>query len=471
MKSRRTRLFTFVVFVVLASLDNAAAGVLPPLYAVIARDFATSEAALGGVTAVYILILAVSAVFWGYWGDGRQGDRLGQRKPLLLLGTVVWGTAMCFSGLASDFTHFLWWQMVTAVGVGGISSVGFSVVSDLIPFRRRGLALSLWSVSQGLGAAAGALIASSLGAYNWRLPFFLIAGAGFFFAFLYLFTHEPERGVREPELAPLFAAGGVYKYRISLADLRSIFDRRSTAWLMAQSFFVSLAYGSTVWIPRWAIARVQAEGYTLEVATIVGNLFVALFSVGGFFAIPAGHLGDLWQRRTVHGRAWLGALGLLGSVPFFITLFFLPLKGITIPTDSSLLRIIGAILISLITNGWVVLAFVIALIGSILVSADPPNWAALITDVNLPEHRGTVIGLTRLVRATGNAVSVGLTGLILAALTANFSPPANYAVGLALFQLLLIPAALCYYAVSQTVAQDIAAVRQTLAHRVTQLAG
>ena len=456
---RPRRLFAFAVFVVLASLDNAAAGVLPPLYAIIARDFATPEAALGFVTAVYVLIVAVAATIWGYRGDS------GRRKPLLLYGTVLWGAATILTGTSPTFLHFLLFQIITALGVGAISSIGFSVASDLIPARRRGLALSLWSVSQGLGAAFGALLGSTLGAYNWRWPFFLIAALGFFFALLYFFIEEPGRGRAEPELAPIFAAGKRYSHRITFADIRTILARPSNAWLLWQSFFFSLAYGSTVWVPRWAIARVQAEGYGLEIATIVGNLFVALFSVGSFFSIVAGHWGDRWQRRNPRGRTILSTVGLLGSIPFFIVLFFIPFKGVVIPAGGNLLQIGGAVLVTLFTNGWVIAAFLVALIALALQATDPPNWAALITDINLPEHRGTIIGLSRLFRAAGNAISVSLTGVVFAVLSADLAPPHNYAAGLALFQLLVIPAALCYLGASRVIPHDIARVRQTLVDR------
>lgn len=459
---RQQRLFAFTVFVVLASLDNAAAGVLPPLYAIIARDFATAEAALGFVTAVYVLIVAASATIWGYRGDS------GRRKPLLLYGTVLWGVAMVLTGMSPTFLHFLLFQIITAVGVGAISSVGFSVISDLIPVRRRGLALSLWSVSQGLGGAFGALLGSTLGAYNWRWPFFLIAALGFFFALLYLFTQEPRRGHAEPELAPIFAAGKTYSHRITFADIRLILARPSNAWLLWQSFFFSLAYGSTIWVPRWAIARVQAEGYGLEIATIVGNLFVALFSMGGFFSIAAGYLGDRWQQRNPRGRTILSTIGLLGSVPFFVMLFFIPFKGVVIPIDGNLLEIGWAVLITLFTNGWVMAAFLVALVALALQATDPPNWAALITDVNLPEHRGTIIGLSRLFRAAGNAISVTLTGLTFTVLSAGLAPPDNYAVGLALFQILVIPAGLCYLGASRAVPYDIVRVRQILVDRAAR---
>ncbi|MCA9978726.1 MAG: MFS transporter, partial [Anaerolineales bacterium] len=124
------RFFAFLVFVILASLDNAAAGVLPPLYAIIARAFATDDAALGLITAVYVIIVAIAATVWGYRGDQ------GQRKQILLIGTLIWGIGMVGSGLAASFWQLLLGQMVTAVGVGGISSVGFSIISDLIPIHR-----------------------------------------------------------------------------------------------------------------------------------------------------------------------------------------------------------------------------------------------------------------------------------------------------------------------------------------------
>ncbi|MEM7118494.1 MAG: MFS transporter [Chloroflexota bacterium] len=451
--------YSFLVFVILASLDNAAAGVLPPLYAIIARDFAADEAQLGLVTAVYIIILAASAAVLGY-----QGDR-GQRKGWLLGGTVVWGTAMVLSGQANSLGAFFFWQAITAVGVGGVSAIGFSVVSDIIPAHRRGFALSLWSMSQLLGAAFGALLASTVGATNWRWPFFILAAIGFLFALLYFFTKPPQRGQAEPELTAVFAANKRYEHRITLADLPHIWARRSNRWLLSQRLFLSLALGSTIWIPRWAIARVEAEGFALETATIVGNFFIILFNVGSLLAVLAGHLGDRWQQKNPFGRVNLALIGLLGSIPFFIILFFLPLRDIAISDNDSIAQLALTILLSVFTNPYVALAFVVAFIAVTLFSAEPPNWAALITDVNLPEHRGTIIGLSRLFSAVGNASSVSLTGFLITYLTAQFTPPLNYAVGLALFQLLVLPAGLCYFGVRKYVVMDKTAVRTLLTQR------
>lgn len=422
----------------LASLDNAAAGVLPPLYAIISRELQASEASLGLVTAVYVIIVALSSIFWGY-----QGDK-GQRKPLLLAGTAVWVLMMISTGLISTFPLFLLFQLGTAVGVGAVSSIGFSVVSDLVPAHRRGFALSLWSISQGLGAAFGALLASTAGAYNWRFPFFVIAAIGLLFGLLYAFIPEPKRGQSEPELQPLFEAGLTYQNRIDRQAIITIMSQPTTRWLLIQAFFFSMAFGASVWIPRWAISRVQAQGFELESATIIGNAIVLLFSVGSFASIYAGHLGDKLERRGLRKRPLLAMSATITSLPFFILLFFMPLEGVPPPTDDTLFTYIIWIWQSFLQNPLLVVAFLIALIGNALLTADLPNWAALITNLNLPEHRGTAIGISRLFRAAGNAIGIAVAGFLFQHLQQTFTESTAFAIGLSIFQSITLISSLCY---------------------------
>ena len=62
-------LYTIVVFVTLASLDNAAIATIPSMVLPITEALNTSETAIGFLTATVILVTALSAVAWGYWGD------------------------------------------------------------------------------------------------------------------------------------------------------------------------------------------------------------------------------------------------------------------------------------------------------------------------------------------------------------------------------------------------------------------
>ena len=164
--------FTVVLFVVLATLDNAAIGVVPSLFPVIAEDLSVEESALGFVMALSILIAAFTSVLWGYLGDRTS------RKRLLLYGTLIWGIATALTGSSQSFLGYLLFQVITALGLGSIASVGFSVLSDFVTPRRRGLIMSLWGMSQGIGMGGGLFLGGLLGAEDWRVPFFVISGAG-----------------------------------------------------------------------------------------------------------------------------------------------------------------------------------------------------------------------------------------------------------------------------------------------------
>ena len=180
--------FTVVVFVILASLDNAAIGIVPPLIKVISKDLAVSEGSMGIVTAMSILVTAITAMPWGYMGD------LWNRKTLLVTGTVIWTSGSFFTGLSTSYWQFFSLQLVTAIGLGCILSVGFSVITDFVSPRRRGLAMSFWGISQGLGLIAGNFLVIISGITDWAIPFFVVSGAGVIFGGFYLFAFDPNRG-------------------------------------------------------------------------------------------------------------------------------------------------------------------------------------------------------------------------------------------------------------------------------------
>ena len=219
--ARVHRTYTVVVFIVLASLDNVAIGLVPPLYDPIGARLDGPEAALGAVTAVSYLITAVAAVGWAYAGDRTN------RKRLLMIGTLLWAAGTGGTAFAGGYLAFLAAQALGAVGLGAVASVGFSVVSDLISPRRRGLVMSFWGLSQGAGTLAGTLLGGLLGAGDWRRPFLLLAAVGLAATLAYLFTQTIHRGQSEPQLARVFAAGEDYDYRISRADLPVIARRRT----------------------------------------------------------------------------------------------------------------------------------------------------------------------------------------------------------------------------------------------------
>ena len=460
--NRPHRLFTVAIFIVLASLDNAARAVVPPLYAVIAADLGVTDASLGFVTALSIIVVAITALIWGYWGDR------GSRKMLLLYGTIIWSVSMFLTSVSQTYLQLMIFQLLTAVGIGCIASVGFSIVTDLIAPRRRGLLMSFWGLSQAGGGGFGALVGSMLGASNWRLPFVVIAIAGTVFALLYLFTYEPRRGQSEPELSKLFESGERYGRRIRFTDLKKILRTRSNLWLILQGFVSTIAFGSLVWMPSFYISHLETLGYPLETATISGNILSLMMQLGLYASILGGYLGDRWQRRNLAARAWICTIGSLSAIPFLLAFFFVPLPEFYLPADATTGELVWTTLMSVFTNRWVAIAFVLSFIGFGLMSLDAPNRSALLSDINQPEHRGTIAGFSTLLVGAGLALGNSLTGVTQTMLAGELAPPLNYATGLALFQLFFLPAAYFYYRTTRSSPSDIARSRKTLARRAQQ---
>lgn len=451
--------YTITVFVLLASLDNAALALYPVLTKVMAADLDLSERAVGMVTALVILVTAVTAVVWGYYGDRSR------RKPLLFWSTILWSVGLILVARSRSPGALVWWSVVVGIGLGAVSSVGFSMIADFIGPRKRGLAMSFWGLSQGAGGFFGVLVGGVLGATNWRSPFVGLGMIGLGVALLYLTTVDAPRGRSEPELAKVLAAGGVYEHRIEKTDLVPLIRIRTNRWLILQGLTGQLAYGSLIWVPLLYQSKVQALGYDLPTATAVGAVFGAIFQIGGVTSILSGYLGDRFQQRTTRARALISMVGILGAIPFFVAFFFIPLTGLDIPTDQGSIGIVFATLASVVTNPYAASAFLLSVLALAFTSADSPNWYALISDVNLPEHRGTVFGLGNLSNGLSRTLGNGLTVIAAGLLASRFAPPLNYAIGLTAFQIFFIPTGLCYWMASKTCPTDISRVRSLLAER------
>lgn len=457
--SRAHIVYTITIFVVLASLDNAAIALYPALTKVMAADLGVSEPGLGLVTALVILVSAITAVGWGYYGDRTR------RKPLMFWATILWSVGLLLVARSRSLAELAWWSAVMAVGLGAIASVGFSVISDFIAPKRRGLAMSFWGLSQGTGGFFGILVGGVLGAENWRTPFVGLALTSIVVALIYLTTLDAPRARSEPELAAALAAGAAYEFRIEKSDLPLLFRTRTNRWLILQGLTAQLAYGSLIWVPLLYQSKVQALGYDLSTATAVGAVFGAIFQIGGVTSILTGHLGDRFQRRTARARAIISMVGILGAIPFFVAFFFVPLTGLDIPTCEGSMAIVLATLASVVTNPYAAAAFGLSVIALAFTSADSANWYALISDVNLPEHRGTTFGLGNLSNGVSRTLGNGLTVVAAGLLTARFAAPWNYAIGLTVFQVFFIPTGLCYWMASKTSPGDIERVRALLAER------
>jgi MFS family permease len=457
---RLHRLYTVVVFILLASLDNVAIGLVPPLLSPISEEFGVGEGAVGAVVAATYIISAVAAVGWAYVGDRSR------RKPLLMIGTLLWAAGTAASPLAGSFWGFVAAQIVGAIGLGAVGSVGFSVVTDLISPVRRGVVMSFWGLSQGIGTLAGVLIAGLLGGTDWHRPFFAVTAIGVAATLLYLFTYNIPRGASEPQLKAAIARGE-YEHRIDRHDLPQILGRRTNVWLILQGFTAQMVFGSLVLLPRLFQAKAEAIGYSQETAIAIGSVYATLFQLGGVLSIVGGLVGDRLQRRTPRGRAMVASIGILAGIPFYVVLFFVPIR-LDVADGAGGGAVVSGVLASIVAEPLMAASFLAALCALALTSANSPNWFALIAEVNPPEHRGTTYSLGNLVNGVGRAAGTSLVNVSFAALQRALPPPLNFAVGLAVFQAFFIPTGIMYWLASRTSPRDIESVQHTLNERAAE---
>ena len=453
-------IYTIFVFVALAAFDNIIIGLFPPLFSFIAKDLNVNLSALGVVSAINILVTAISSVYWGYLAGKFN------RKRLIIIGTIFWSISVFLTSRCSTYIQLFIFQIFTGIGLGCIASIGFSVLTDYIPHKFRGMLLSLWGMSQGFGGIAGALMASLIAtATNWRKPFEIVSIIGFFLIILYLFIKEPTLGESDPELRELIKEGYEYNYNIEFNHLYEIASKKSNILLFFQGFFMNITTGSLIWLPTLYISKIQHQGYSTGTATIAAGYLFALFQIGGLTTGFFGYLGDVFQRKNYKGRALLTSFFVFITMPFYVAMFIMPMNNLMLPNNSNPSLIFLSLLKQIVINPWLTGMFILSFLASAAQSANTPNWLALITDVNLPEHRGTAFSVANLANSLGRTLGNIGVGFLLSIVSAYRGEPQSYVITLIIFQMFLIPSSYYYIKMAKNNDKDISEVKSILRER------
>lgn len=453
------RTFSVILFLVMASIDNTVLAILPQVVPSVGAEFGVPDRLATLIVSLNLLVVALTGLVWGYRSDQRD------RRRLLLIGTLAWALPVALVRWADSYPTFLALMLLAGLGLGCISTVGYSIITDLVPERRRGLLLGIWGLAQGIGSLlAGLLVGRLLEQQGWRAPLEVMALAGLGCSALALLAVSPAPGSADEALRALHARGGEYPYRIRRADLPLVLGKASNRWLMAQGFLAQLAYGPLYLLVVLLTARLTAQGLPLERANSLAALFWTMLQLGGIISLLWGWLGDRLQQRNPRARALIAAYGFWLALPCYLALFWTPLP-LEAPAGGSALALLLA---QLRSSAWWWIAVLAATLAVAAQATNAPNWFALVSDVNLPEHRGTAFSLVTLANNLARALGTLLAGVTFDLLRRGLPEPINYALGLSLFQLFFVPAGLCFWLAARHAPHDIAAVRATLHLRAAQ---
>ncbi|MHA1312117.1 MAG: MFS transporter [Candidatus Helarchaeota archaeon] len=449
-------LYTIIIFIIMASLDNAAIAILPAITSLVASELKISDNIVLNIISLITFIIAFTSFFWGYWGDKYP------RKKLLIYGSLLWAIMNFLTYFSVNAYMLLFFQVLTGVGLGCIASVGFSIIVDYISPKKRGLALSLWGLSQAAGTMVGYFIAILYAPdFGWSFPFLVISIVTFLFIVLYFFTEDPKRGGTEEELKRLFEEGKLYEYKIKKSDLKMIITNRSNVFLILQGAFAQIGWGAIAILPSVFAYKIAVYGFTIKDGLKVGGIIAALFQLGGVFSILFGWIGDKLQQKTYKGRSIISAIGSFTGIPLFIVMLLIPYNFTTVSFTNPVIFIFE----QLATNPFFLTAFICSFFAAMMMSADSPNFFALVGDVNLPEHRGTLFGLSNFTNGIGRSLGTFILSSFQILLVPFVGFTNSWIYAMVFIQLFYIGTGIFYTLTALTAPKNIRNIKSILADR------
>lgn len=205
---------------------------------------------------------------------GRLGDR-GGRRPLVVVGALLVAASVALY-LAIDSEVMLF----AARLLGGVGEAAFFVgagtmVTDLAPARRRGEAISYWSVAVYGGLAMGPTLGEFvLNGDHYQRVWIVAAVLSVMAAVVGLFTHETADLAVKVEPAPLINRNAIgpgtvlFLGMISMSGFAAFVPLYVSDIGMKDSGLVFLLYGSTVLLVRILGAKIPDRLGTLRSGTI-----------------------------------------------------------------------------------------------------------------------------------------------------------------------------------------------------------
>jgi benzoate transport len=133
----------------------------------IAKEWGTTQAALGIVMSMELIGMAIGSFILG-----GVADRIGRRRTLLGCLIVMTG-GMLLVTTAANAIQLSIWRVLVGLGIGGILACVNAVVAEFSNVKRRGLCISIMVIGYPLGGTFGGMLASLLlQTHDWRAIFY-----------------------------------------------------------------------------------------------------------------------------------------------------------------------------------------------------------------------------------------------------------------------------------------------------------
>jgi AAHS family 4-hydroxybenzoate transporter-like MFS transporter len=282
------------IFIMLVDgFDLQAMGFVAPE---IVKDWGIKPSDLSAALPASMVGMAIGSILLGW-----ASDVIG-RKTSYIISIVFLGIGSFFCAHANDLTDLTIWRVVTGVGLGGVTPIAATLITEWTPKHARNVAVACSIVAVPFGGSLGAMIAREIiPAYGWRGVFWVgaLLPLVFFVVAIFLLPESPKYLARRP------------KHHARLAQLlnRLFREQRFTG---NENFVVSEPPPSP---SNWfaTLLNKQYRWITLLLWAVFAFNTVALYSYANLLPTVLTSLG-MSTVASLKGSVYLNAGAVIGAI-------------------------------------------------------------------------------------------------------------------------------------------------------------
>src|SRR4051812_38468488 len=405
-RSQQSRGWTFAIVSValfMVVLDNlVVTTALPSIRADLGATIQSLEWTVNAYTLSYAVLLLPGAAL---------GDRFGRRR-MFVIGLSIFTAASAAAALAPTTAALIAARGIQGVGAAIVTPLTLTLLADVFPPNKRGLAIGAWSGVSGLGVALGPLVGGAVvGGISWQWIFWINVPVGLalipFAARKLAESHGPARSLDLPGLG-LVSAGllGIVYGIVRGAELGwtsptvlgsllagavlvaafLAWEHRAPAPMLPLRFFRSRAFAAV-------------NGVSL---TMYFGVFGSIFLLAQFFQVTQGYSPLEAGLRTL---PWTIMPMFVAPISGMLSdrIGSRPLMALGLTLQAGAIAWLASVSAPSTPYSHVVIPFIMAGTGMALVFAPAAN--AVLSAVR-PEEAGQASGATNAIRELGGVLGV-----------------------------------------------------------------